>query len=109
MRYHIDILPDAREQLRTLPEKIRQQIARKIDLLAGNPRPVQCKRLTGADYLSRLRSGDYRIVYQVADDIITVLVVRIANRREVHRNLPAKLRVRRSGGATQPPRKRDPR
>ncbi len=91
MKYQIIIMPDASKQLAGLPRRIQEQIGRKIDSLAADPRPRQSKRLTGAEYLYRLRSGDYRIVYQIEDEIVTVLVVRIGNRREVYRNLPRRL------------------
>lgn len=95
MGYRIDFTSDARKHLATLPRKIQEQIGRKIDALADNPRPGQSKRLAGADYLYRVRSGDYRIVYQVEEEVVTVLIVRIGNRRDVYRNLPMQVLVRR--------------
>lgn len=87
-------MSDARKQLDDLPPKIQEQIVRKMETLADDPRPPQSKRLKGIDYLYRLRSGDYRIVYQIEDEIVTVLVVRVGNRSEVYRKLPAKFVVR---------------
>ena len=56
-----------------------------IDQLAENPRPQGCKKLKGDDNLWRVRAGDYRIVFSIHDDLLLVLVIRIAHRREVYR------------------------
>jgi len=56
-----------------------------MDALAINPRPKGVKKLTGLDSLYRIRTGDYRIVYQVRDDRLIVLVVRIGHRKDVYR------------------------
>ncbi len=57
-----------------------------IDALADNPRPSGAVRLKGTDFF-RVRIGDYRVVYEVHDSVLRVLVVRVAHRREVYRNL----------------------
>ena len=86
--YEIQITPTAVKQLATLPAKIRQQVDRKILALAREPRPNQAKPLQGkTENLFRLRVGDYRIVYQVEDIRLVILVIRIGHRREVYRNL----------------------
>jgi mRNA interferase RelE/StbE len=85
MRYCIKILPQAVEDIRALPVHIRRQIDRKILLLADNPRPHGTKALKGdLAGLYRYRSGDYRIVYQVADKVVTVIIVRIRHRKDVY-------------------------
>mgnify|MGYP001580816136 FL=1 len=56
-----------------------------MDALAATPRPKGVKKLTGTDDLYRIRVGDYRIVYQIHDDRLIVLVVRIGHRRDVYR------------------------
>jgi len=56
-----------------------------MDLLGKEPRPKGVKKLTGAEDLYRIRVGDYRFVYQILDDRLIVLVVRIAHRKDVYR------------------------
>ncbi len=56
-----------------------------MDGLAVNPRPKGVKKLSGLDDLYRIRVGDYRIVYQIHDDRLIVLVVRIGHRKDVYR------------------------
>ena len=56
----------------------------KIRALADNPRPPGCEKLSGEDKY-RLRQGDYRILYEIVDADVIVVVVRIGNRRDVYR------------------------
>lgn len=86
MPYQVQIIPSAQRELGKLPIKVRQRVATVIDGLAGEPRPVGCVKLTGPN-LWRVRMGDYRVVYQIQQKELIVLVVRIAHRREVYRGL----------------------
>jgi mRNA interferase RelE/StbE len=56
-----------------------------IQALAANPRPVGCRKLTGSKHDWRIRAGDYRVVYEIADVIRVVRVNRVRHRREVYR------------------------
>jgi len=87
MVYRIEVKSRAIKALAAISNPHRRRIARAIDGLARIPRPVGCVKLTGADDAYRIRVGDYRIVYQIADRIVTVYVIRIAHRREVYRGL----------------------
>ena len=82
--YSVFIKPSAAKELERLPEKIRRQLAKRIQALTENPRPVGVEKLTGDD-LYRIRQGDHRVVYSIADPVLTVLVMRIGNRRDVYR------------------------
>ena len=82
--YSVLIKPSAAKELERLPDKPRRQIARRIQALAHRPRPAGCEKLTGED-VYRIRQGDYRVVYSIADAELTVVVVRIGHRREVYR------------------------
>jgi mRNA interferase RelE/StbE len=64
-------------------EDVQRRIVAKIETLSNNPRPDGCKKLHGDIY--RVRVGDYRIVYQVRDRELLVLVIRVGHRREVYR------------------------
>ena len=60
-----------------------RRIADAMTRLADQPRPPGCKKLTGIDAW-RIRVGDFRVVYEIHDDRLLVLVVRIGHRREVY-------------------------
>ena len=83
--YRVRTSPDAEKQLAKLDGSVRIRVAQRIDQLAENPRPPGCKKLKGDDNLWRVRAGDYRIVFSIHDDLLLVLVIRIAHRREVYR------------------------
>jgi mRNA interferase RelE/StbE len=82
--YNVLIKQSAAKELERLPDKLRRQVAKRIRALGDNPRPVGSEKLTGGE-LYRLRQGDHRVVYSIADAVFTVLVVRIGNRRDVYR------------------------
>jgi len=83
--YRIEFAPSAYRQIKALPANARRRIAVKIDSLASTPRPAGCTKLKGADDIYRIRTGDHRILYQVKDDSLLVLIVKVAHRREVYK------------------------
>ena len=84
--YRIKILPTAQKDLASLPKAIRVRISKKIDSLQTNPAPQGVKLLKGKEREAyRVRVGDFRILYQIKKDILTVLVIKIGHRREVYR------------------------
>ena len=87
MAYRIELKPSAAMELAGLPRPIQRRIAAKIDSLAVTPRPPGVKQLSGPERLYRIRSGEYRILYQIQDNVLVVLVIRIGHRREIYRNL----------------------
>ena len=84
MKYSVLIVSSALKSLRKIPESIKKTIDNKILLLSENPRPPGCKKLI-ADDAWRMRVGDYRIIYEIHDEKILVIVIKIGNRKEVYR------------------------
>ncbi len=87
MPYKIELKPAAVKQLSNLEKKFQVQVRKKIDSLAEEPRPAGVEKLTEVERLYRIRSGNHRIIYQINDDKLLVLVVRIGDRKEVYKNL----------------------
>lgn len=86
MAYRVEFTTAAARDFRGLDASSRKRIGRKIDALSAEPRPVGVRQLTDADgRFYRLRVGDFRIIYQVDDAVVVVLVIRIGNRRDVYR------------------------
>jgi mRNA interferase RelE/StbE len=77
--------PSADWQLRKLPADVQRRIVAQVATLALNPRPRGVVKLAGDDNLWRIRIGDYRVVYEIHDDRLIVLVLRVANRKDVCR------------------------
>jgi mRNA interferase RelE/StbE len=88
VKYAVSILPSARKALARLSKDRQRIIDAHIFALADNPRPAGAIPLKGEGRgLWRLRSGDWRILYQVHDKELVVLVVDIGHRRDVYRGL----------------------
>ena len=81
----VEIARRALKALAALPRQEQQRVRAAIDLLADNPRPPGCTKLTGDDDAYRVRVGVYRIVYEVLDDRLLIHVVRVVHRRDVYR------------------------
>lgn len=82
-RYRIELRPAAVRSLRKLDPQVRHRIQGAIALLADDPRPPAARALRGRPGL-RVRVGDYRIIYTVADDMLLVVVVTLGHRRDVY-------------------------
>ncbi|HHT9135036.1 MAG TPA: type II toxin-antitoxin system RelE family toxin [Candidatus Avalokitesvara rifleensis] len=88
MTYRIEFTAKARRQLKDLSKADRHAMGRiktRIDALANNPRPPDVKKLSGTESLYRIRVGDYRIIYEIQDRVLVVLVVKIGRRGDVYR------------------------
>lgn len=86
MRFTIQFLKPAEKEFSKLPKVTQRQIAPKISELAFGLSP-QCKRMQGYDRRYRLRVGDYRVVFEIIDEQLVILVVRIGHRKDVYRQM----------------------
>lgn len=86
MTYRIELSPAAARQLRKLDRHIQRRVQAAVELLADDPRPPGAKKLVGGDGEWRVRTGDYRIVYEVRDQVFVVLVLSLGHRRDVYRS-----------------------
>ncbi len=84
-RFEIRLARRAVRSLASLERREQQRLRAALDLLSDNPRPPNCVAMQGEDSVYRVRVGDYRIVYEVLDNVLLVHVVRIGHRREVYR------------------------
>lgn len=84
MTYTVRIASAARRQIRKLPRDGQERVATVLVLLAGEPRPPASKKLTGRDGW-RVRTGNWRVIYEIHDDELLVMVVAAGNRRDVYR------------------------
>lgn len=84
-RYEILFRPAAVKELERLPEAIQRRIVRAVEGLAVDPRPAGCVRLAGDENAWRIRIGAYRVLYEIEDARLIVLVVRVGHRKDVCR------------------------
>lgn len=78
-------MASANRQLRKLDRTAQTRILRTIEILRTNPRPPRAKQLAGGSGEWRVQTGDYRIIYEIRDGELLILVLRIGHRREVGR------------------------
>jgi mRNA interferase RelE/StbE len=84
MRYRIEIAQRALKALKDIPSAERERIRMAIRGLAGDPRPRGCKKLQDSPEW-RIRVGVYRVVYQIEEGQLLVLVVKVGHRKDVYR------------------------
>ena len=82
--YKIVFKKSVAKDLRQIPKKYIQRILKRIDSLKEDPRPAGVEKLSG-DEKYRIRQGNYRILYMIEDEIITVTIVKVGHRRDVYR------------------------
>ena len=83
MTYRIEILPVASREIRKLPPEAKRRVQAIIELLADDPRPPAAKKLVARPEW-RVRTGDYRVIYRIENDVLTVVVVRAGHRRDIY-------------------------
>jgi len=88
----IELSKEARKDIGKLPPKHARQISTKLFELAANPAPADSVVLKGHDTYRRATQGEYRIIYEFDDDLLSVLIVGKRNDDEVYRRLERKMK-----------------
>lgn len=83
MNYTVILSRSARKQLEKFSGETEKRILVKLSELESNPRPPGCKKLKNRDGW-RVRIGDYRVIYEIHDKVLQVIVVTVGHRREVY-------------------------
>ena len=83
--YRVLLERGAERDLGRLSTEVHERVVVAIKGLAVNPRPPACRKLTGTKNDWRIRVGDYRVIYEIADEIRIVRINRVRHRREVDR------------------------
>jgi mRNA interferase RelE/StbE len=83
LAYEVLILPRAKKELANLPKQNYARVRDLISTLANNPRPTGCKKLTGREGW-RVRSGDYRVIYEIEDSNMRVIVLDVGHRKDIY-------------------------
>ena len=83
-RYRIEFARSVRRDLRKINKRDVLRILKAIEKLEVDPRPPNCKKLTRSE-LYRIRVGRYRVVYEVFDETVVVMISKIGDRKDVYR------------------------
>ncbi len=84
MSYSVEVTPAAERQIRKLDRETQRRVLTCLEKLGEEPRPRDCVKLQAED-LYRVRAGDYRIIYEIEDRRLIVLVLKVGHRREVYK------------------------
>jgi mRNA interferase RelE/StbE len=84
--YKILIENSAKKDFDNLNQKELHRVALKINQLKDEPRPYGTVKLKNSDNDYRIRIGDYRVVYEINDDLKTITVFRVKHRKNVYKN-----------------------
>ncbi len=84
MTYEIVLTKSAQKKLAKLSKELQILIGTAINNLAENPRPSACKKLKGSETDYRIRIGDYRVIYEIRDGKLVVLVLNVGHRKDVY-------------------------
>ena len=87
MTFRIKLTKSAAKALKAIPKKSQKRIVKKIESLAeGSPEPSKTK-MKGDNPFHRVRVGEYRIIYEIQNEILLILILKIGHRKEVYRRL----------------------
>lgn len=82
--YELILRPSVEKDFRKIPTADLRKILARMEALREDPRPPGSMKLSGEEYY-RVRQGDYRIIYEIEDDKLIVIVVRVGHRRDIYR------------------------
>lgn len=87
MDFSVFVAPRAERQIKSLPKLDGIRVARKLQNLASDPRPIGSEKLSQAPCFRRIKVGNYRIIYQVDDGQSVVAIVLVRHRKDAYRDL----------------------
>ena len=82
--YRLEYKKSVAKDLRAIPKPRLKKIVKRVQLLATDPRGSNCMKLRAEGELYRTRQGDYRIIYSINDQIVTVMILKVGHRRDVY-------------------------
>ncbi len=86
MTYEVKFTKGAKKMFKKLSQELQDRIQLKIDDLATEPRPNKVKKLQGEENTYRIRIGDYRVIYDIFDDILLVKIIDVGHRSKVYKD-----------------------
>lgn len=85
MKYRVVYGESVRREIRRLDKAVQKRIHAAANALGADPRPPGCRKMIGYSSRWRIRVGDYRVVYDVHDDIVTIHVAKVGHRSDIYR------------------------
>ncbi len=82
--FQVEFSKRAQKEFRKIDTRYIPKIYASIENLQTDPRPIGCKKLSGSEYTYRIRIGDYRVIYEIEDGQLIVLIVKIRHRQSAY-------------------------
>lgn len=87
MKYRIEVKKSAAKELKRIPKPDQKRISIAIDNLAENLPDPDTTKMKGNDPFHKIRAGNYRIIYEIQNDILLILIIKIGHRKDIYSNL----------------------
>jgi len=87
LTYRVEVKRTAAKELSKIPKHEQKRIAETIDRLAENLPNPETTKLKGNNPFHKIRVGNYRIIYEIQDDILLIIIVKIGHRKDIYRTL----------------------
>ena len=82
--FELEYTKAARKDLRKLDQVPRARIGEAIDGLASDPHPPGSRKMIGSEALFRIRVGDYRVIYEVRNEVLTIFIIKVGHRKNIY-------------------------
>jgi len=87
LKYRIEVKRSAAKALKKIPKPEQNRIRQRIDSLAEQLPSVDTTKMKGDNPFHKIRVGDYRIVYEIQNEVLVILIIKIGHRKDIYRNL----------------------
>lgn len=87
MKYTVELKKSAAKMLRKLPKSAQERIINRLSEIENSLPPLEETKLKGNNLFHKIRVGDYRIVYEIQNDVLIILVIKIGHRKDVYKRL----------------------
>lgn len=82
--FQIEYTKGARKDLKKLDQATKERIGAAIDALSLEPHPIGSIKMVGSEALYRIRIGNYRVIYEVQNKILTVFIIKVGHRKDIY-------------------------
>jgi mRNA interferase RelE/StbE len=85
--YKLKYRTSVKKDLRKIPKSDLKKLLEKVLQLSENPRPLGCRKIAGYEHVYRIRYRVYRVVYEVKDDVLVVIIIKAGHRKDIYDKL----------------------
>ncbi len=87
MKFSVELKNSAAKALKKLPKSAQKRIVDRLTELEASLPPIEETKMKGNNPFHRVRVGDYRIIYEIQNDVLVILVIKIGHRKDIYRHI----------------------